>query len=515
MKKTDVLVIGSGIAGLSFALKIASLKPEISISILTKSNNEAGSTSRAQGGIAVVSNKLEDSFQSHFEDTMKAGKYLNDPEVVRMVVSQAPARLEELIAWGGTFDTRQNGEFDLGLEGGHSNNRIVHRQDFTGLELERKLLEKVASKPNIELNDHYFVTDLLLKPGMDGPICVGASAIDLADESTVKISARMTLLATGGSGKIFENTTNPSVATADGVAMAYRAGASVKDMNFIQFHPTALYQPEKNALFLISEAVRGYGAYLVNSQGKRFLFDYDFRGELATRDIVSAAILEELNKTGEDCVYLDCRHLVAEDFNKQFPTIVSYCQNLGIDLQTSLIPVIPAAHYQCGGIKVDKFARSSVTNLLASGECACTGLHGANRLASNSLLEALVYSHQAAEYVNEHLKDIAEIPKIENEQADLYPEPENRSRLLGYKQQLKSIMTYHLVYLSDKKEKERAWQELHEIRTEMHSISRSAKCSPLFYEIRNMVLAGILVIEHSILNNRKVKKHFFEGQSLK
>ncbi|WP_081211064.1 L-aspartate oxidase [Salegentibacter sediminis] len=503
MKKTsDILIIGSGIAGLSFAIKIAEARPDLSVLILTKSSDEAGNTARAQGGIAVVLNKLKDSFHQHIEDTMKAGKGLSNRKVVEMVVSQAPERLEELIAWGASFDKNKTGQLALGLEGGHSQARIVHHRDLTGLEMEKTLLKKVAVLPNISIQDHYFVTDLLTKENRGQTQCIGAKAIDKNINKHVEIQARITFLATGGSGMIFGNTTNPSVATADGVAIAHRAGATIKDMDFIQFHPTALFESNKHPLFLISEAVRGFGAYVVNTSGKRFLFKYDSRGELATRDIVSSAIVKELEESGEESVFLDCRHLNSEDFQQHFPTIVSYCNSVGIKPERELIPIVPAAHYQCGGIEVDTKARTSIENLYASGECAYTGLHGANRLASNSLLEALVYSHQAFENIS---REIDRLPVAGSEAGESEPAVVSGDgvSIEAKHGRLNKLMGYEAVQGTDLDFKNKVLKELYKLRKEVEEELPSIA----FYELKNMTEVAILIMENSIFRLKSSAKN--------
>lgn len=499
--QTDIAIVGSGIAGLSFAIKLAEERPDLDICIFTKEKSDSGNTARAQGGIAVVTDQKLDSFNSHFKDTMKAGKGLNDPEIVKMVVEQAPERLSELLAWGSNFDISSSGEFDLGLEGGHSYNRILHKQDFTGLEIQTKLYKKITSFPNIRLFSHYFVTDLLVK-SFDGiPACIGLKVLDLNKNILSEIKSRATLLATGGSGKLFSNTTNPPVATADGVAMAFNAGCKIADMNFIQFHPTALYEENAAPLFLISEAVRGYGAYVINKKGKRFLFEHDNRGELATRDIVSGAILKELSKSGEKNVYLDCRHLDQKKFAEHFPTIVNHCRELKINVETDLIPVIPAAHYQCGGIKVDKNAQTTIKNLFASGECSCTGLHGSNRLASNSLLEALVFSHQAVKFIVPRIDEInrhrqPDSISMESSSRNMNKKGTNLDQL---KNRLKELMSYELVYLSPNSEKKMAFEEVKQMKILLSEIFANNFLNIQYYELRNLVTAALLVLDHSIL----------------
>ncbi len=403
MAYTDVLVLGSGIAGLSFALKVAQKRPDLSICILTKANKNETNTKYAQGGIAAVMNTLTDTFDAHISDTLESGKGFCDTGVVEMVVNKAPVRLLEMIEWGASFDKKPSGEWDLGLEGGHSQSRILHHKDKTGYEIERALLKKLEAYKSIYFFTHHFAIDLLVQ----NESCVGVKYYNKKLGMIENLYSGTIYLATGGSGQIFETTTNPVIATGDGVAMAHRAGAEVKDLHFIQFHPTALFLKKENPAFLISEAVRGAGAKLVNKAGARFVFDYHPAGELATRDVVSNAIFSELQKSGEPCVYLDCTHLETEAFIAHFPTIKERCRQAGIDVFSDLIPVTPAAHYQCGGIAVNRNAQTSLKNLYANGECAHTGLHGANRLASNSLLEALVFAHEAAkEVINE--KEIGE-----------------------------------------------------------------------------------------------------------
>ncbi len=393
MVKTDFLIIGTGIAGLSFAIKTARKRPDLSIVIMTKASAESSNTRAAQGGVASVTD-TRDSFEAHIQDTLRAGGGFCDAAIVEMVVKQAPLRISELMSDGIRFD-QSNNRPHLGLEGGHSHHRILHRADHTGLEIETQLLRTAMDLPNISLLEHHFAVDLSIDTHADLRQCTGVFYFDELRQLR-HLRARITVLSTGGSGQMFAHTTNATVATGDGVAMAFRAKAKIADMDWVQFHPTALDQPDKNPRFLLSEALRGFGAYVVNQRGKRFLFKHDPRAELATRDIVSKAILSELSEFGNR-VYLDCRHLDPLALKKQFPTITEYCISAGMNPSEVLLPIIPVAHYQCGGIAVDRHGQTSVNALFAIGECARTGMHGNNRLASNSLLEALVFAHQASE----------------------------------------------------------------------------------------------------------------------
>ena len=401
--QTDFLIIGSGIAGLSFALKAASHFKDASITIITKNEKNESNTKYAQGGISAVWNKTVDSFEQHIEDTLVAGDGLCDEEVVKMVVEAAPDRLQELIDWGASFDKNKIGNYSLGREGGHSQDRILYHKDITGAEIERALIEQVEKTENIDFLTYHYAIDLITEHQVkkkrtkrkEKITCFGAYVLDEHKSIVKTFVAKVTMLATGGNGQVYSTTTNPVVATGDGIAMAYRAKAEISEVEFIQFHPTALYNPGEYPAVLISEAVRGEGALLRNYYGKRFMHNYDEREELASRDIVARAIDNELKKSGTPHVYLDCTHINYEAFKKHFPNITEKCLSLGVDVRKDYIPVSPAQHYICGGVNINKKAKTSIKNLYASGEVTRSGLHGANRLASNSLLEGIVFSHKA------------------------------------------------------------------------------------------------------------------------
>ncbi len=405
----DYLVIGSGIAGMSFALKVA---PYGRVALICKSTLEEANTFLAQGGVASVTDMNVDTFDKHIHDTMVAGDWLSDPEAVGKVVHGAPDGIGFLVEHGVEFDRKADGSFDLHREGGHSEFRILHHADNTGAEIQTSLIEEVRRHPNIEVFEHHFAVEIITQHHLGRIVtrrtpditCYGAYILDEKSGRVETFLAKATVMATGGVGAVYTTTTNPLTATGDGIAMTYRAKGTVRDMEFIQFHPTALYHPGDRPSFLITEAMRGYGAVLRNLDGSEFMHKYDPRLSLAPRDIVARAIDSEMKLHGTDHVYLDVTHKDPEETRRHFPNIYEHCLSIGIDITRQMIPVAPAAHYLCGGIKVDGNGQSSISRLYAIGECSCTGLHGGNRLASNSLIEAVVYADAAARHSSEAIK---------------------------------------------------------------------------------------------------------------
>ncbi|MCI0331414.1 MAG: L-aspartate oxidase [candidate division Zixibacteria bacterium] len=395
----DFLVLGSGVAGLSFALKVA---PVGKVAVVTKKKRSESNTNYAQGGIAAVFDSA-DSFEKHIQDTLAAGAGLCKEGIVREIVESGPRLIEELTRWGVRF-SHEDGRFALGREGGHSQKRVVHAGDYSGRELERVLVDKVKREKNIAVFEHHFAFELLQKEGR----IWGARTYDSEENTVETFSAPTTLLATGGCGRLWRHTTNPPIATGDGLALAYRAGAALANLEFMQFHPTAFYQANDQP-FLISEAVRGEGAILRAKDGKRFMETMHPLKELAPRDVVARAIDRVLKETDGDCVFLDLTHLEVKFVEKRFPQIFEFCRRKKLDLKKDWIPVVPAAHYMCGGVVTDVYGQTSLPGLLAAGEVACTGMHGANRLASNSLLEALAVADFAARKIKEE-KRPAKLP---------------------------------------------------------------------------------------------------------
>lgn len=497
MIQTNYLVIGSGIAGLTFAIKIAESFPDRQITIITKSSDGESNTKYAQGGIAVVVNQIEDSYEKHIQDTLLCGDGLCSKEVVRMVVTEGPKRLQELIDWGAKFDTNAKGNFDLGREGGHTENRVVHHKDQTGFEIERTILTQAHSKKNILVLDYHFALELIT----DTNRCFGALALNEKTNEIITIHSDFTLLATGGIGQIYGHTTNPSIATGDGIAMANRVKAKIEDMEFIQFHPTALYSKISKTTFLISEAVRGFGAILRTKNGNRFMLRYDKRGDLASRDIVSQSIEIELKKSGDECVYLDCTHIDTIAFKEHFPMIYEHCKNLEIDIRKNWIPVLPAQHYLCGGISVDLNGQTTIKNLFACGECSYTGLHGANRLASNSLLEALVYSERIVTYLANYITvSQAHYPKISNWKFH------TRSKISedyckNKKLELQLLMRQNAGIVRTDSDLLVAKKQLEHWENEFGEIEQKYKIDKDFYELKNMICVARLVVEQSIARN--------------
>lgn len=494
MDHTDILVIGSGIGGLFFAITTAQKRPDLSITIMAKSCKHNTNTSYAQGGIAVVTGEVYDSYEQHVLDTIKAGGGACDEEIVDIVVKQAPKRLKELIELGISFDTNASGKWELGLEGGHTHHRILHHKDTSGKEIEDKLLQKVAELGNIKLLENHIVIDLNVQLNK----CTGALYYDKAEDSIKYIAAKCVVLCTGGCGQLFTGTTNPNIATGDGVAIAFRAGAVIEDMQYIQFHPTALYEENKNPFFLVSEALRGYGAHIINKNANRFLFKYDARGELATRDIVSRVIASEMQLDNQKHVFMDCRHLDCEDLQKHFPSITKYCNSIGIDLSSDLIPVFPVAHYQCGGIKVDKNGKTNIINLYAVGECSRTGLHGKNRLASNSLLEALVFAYQSSKNICAVIDEISFCYTVYPFKYDNSVNSVDLKLIETLKTDLRNAIT--TIYHSST-DNIPALQKLQWLKTISKTSLRQLKISVPLLELSNMITVALL-IESQLRSNR-------------
>lgn len=498
-KEVDFLVIGSGIAGLSYALKVAE---KGQVLIITKSKSDETATKYAQGGIAAVM-YTPDSYEKHIQDTLVAGDYLSDEKIVRMTITESKDRIKELIDWGTNFDKNEVGEYDLGKEGGHSEHRVLHHKDQTGLEIERALLNKVDKHPNIEVWENHFTIDILTQHHLGEVIkrsskfiqCFGAYILEPGKGEVHTVLAKTTMLATGGIGNLYASTTNPEIATGDGIAMVYRAKGMIENMEFIQFHPTSLYLPGEKPSFLITEALRGFGGILKTETGDAFMKRYDKRGSLAPRDIVARAIDNELKTSGDDCVYLDCRHLNANSLILNFPKIYAKCLSIGIDLTKEMIPVVPSAHYACGGIKVDEFGRSSIQNLYASGECSSTGLHGANRLASNSLLESVVFSHRASidaikKYNTLDLK--SNIPDWDAEGTVLN---EEMILITQSTKELQSIMSSYVGIVRSNLRLRRAIDRLKIIYHETEALYDKSIISVEICELRNLInVAGLVLL---------------------
>lgn len=513
VKKYDFLVIGSGIAGMSFALKVAHRG---TVALVCKGDLANSNTYFAQGGVASVTNMAVDNFDKHIEDTMIAGDFLSDRTAVEKVVREAPSQIEELIKWGVDFDKNENGDFDLHREGGHSEFRILHHKDNTGAEIQDSLIEAVKRHPNITIYEKHFAIEIITQHHLGVTVtrqtpdieCYGAYILNPATGLVDTFLSRVTVMATGGVGAVYQTTTNPLVATGDGIAMVYRAKGTVKDMEFVQFHPTALYHPGDRPSFLITEAMRGYGAVLRTCDGKEFMHKYDSRLSLAPRDIVARAIDNEMKNRGDDHVYLDVTHKDPQETREHFPNIYEKCLSLGIDITRDYIPVAPAAHYLCGGILVDLDARSSINRLYAVGECACTGLHGGNRLASNSLIEAVVYANAAARHSLEHLSEYdfhTGIPEWDAE--GTVPTEEMVLITQSAKEVCQIMSTYVGIVRSDLRLK-RAWVRLDILYEETESLFKRSKASKEICELRNMINTGYLIMRQAIERKESRGLHY-------
>ena len=513
VRKFDFLVIGSGLAGMSFALKVAH---KGTVALICKAGLEEANTYFAQGGIASVTNLAVDNFEKHIEDTMIAGDWISDREAVEKVVRNAPEQIKELIKWGVNFDKKEDGELDLHKEGGHSEFRILHHKDNTGAEIQTSLIEAVKQHPNITvLTDHYAVEiitqhhqGIIVTRHTPGIKCYGAYVLNEATGEVDTFLSKVTIMATGGCEAVYRHTTNPLVATGDGIAMVYRAKGAVKDMEFIQFHPTALFHPGDRPSFLITEAMRGYGGVLRTKDGKEFMQKYDPRLSLAPRDIVARAIDNEMKQRGEDHVYLDVTHKDPEETKKHFPNIYKKCLSIGIDITKEYIPVAPAAHYLCGGIKVDLDGQSSIRRLYAIGECSCTGLHGGNRLASNSLIEAVVYADAAAKHslgIIDSLKYQENIPEWNDEGTTSLEEMVLITQSVKEVGQIMS--TYVGIVRSDLRLK-RAWDRLDIIYEETESLFKRSVASKDICELRNMINVGYLIMRQAIERKESRGLHY-------
>ncbi len=517
MKKTDILVIGAGIAGLTFAIKIAEKRKDLTITVLTKTNRSESNTRYAQGGVAAVWNKDIDTYEKHIADTLDAGDGLCDKEVVEIVVKEGPIRVKEIINWGTRFDKTKDDDYDLGMEGGHSEYRILHYKDLTGWEIQRALVEKAQTYKNIEIFDHFFAVDLITQHQLGRVVtrvtpnvaCYGAYVLDLETRTIETINAKTTIVCTGGAGQIYRNTTNPVIATGDGIAMVYRAKGRLENMEFVQFHPTALYNPAgENPDFLVSEAVRGFGAILKTQDGKEFMQKYDERLSLAPRDIVARAIDNEMKTRGDDYLCLDCQHLDKEAFIKHFPTIYDKCMSLGIDPFKQMIPVVPAAHYLCGGVKTDQIGRSSVQRLYACGECTSSGLHGANRLASNSLLEAMVFAHRIAKDVLENIDDYDWMEGIPGWNAKSTTDPKEMVLITQSNKELKEIMSSYVGIVRSNVRLNRAKDRLTLLYRETEQLYSTTTLSPQLCELRNMITIGYLVTSSAAMRRESRGLHY-------
>ena len=514
--KYDFLIIGAGVAGMSYALKVAR-EHKGKICLICKTTLDEANTYFAQGGVASVTNLKIDNFDKHIEDTMIAGDYINDVEAVEQVVRNAPEQIDELVKWGVHFDRKEDGSFDLHREGGHSEFRILHHADDTGFEIQRGLIEAVRRHPNITLLENHFAVEIITQHHLGVEVtrrtpdieCFGAYVLDPDTHKIDTVLSRVTVLATGGCGAVYATTTNPNIATGDGIAMAYRAKATVQDMEFIQFHPTALFHPgETHPAYLITEAMRGYGGILRLPNGEEFMQKYDKRLSLAPRDIVARAIDKEMKKHGIDHVCLDVTHKPAEETRRHFPNIYAKCLSIGIDITKEYIPVAPCAHYLCGGIKVDLNACSSIRRLYAIGECSCTGLHGGNRLASNSLIEAVVYAEAAAKHSLEHVGEYefnTAVPEW-NDEGTL--SNEEKVLIAQDVREVGQVMSSYVGIVRSDLRLKRAWTRLDLLYEETEELFKRVKATRDICELRNMINVGYLITRQAMERKESRGLHY-------
>ena len=516
IRKYDFLIIGSGVAGMSYALKVARAKKG-KIALICKTTMEEANTAKAQGGIASVTNLLVDNFEKHIEDTMIAGDYISDREAVEQVVRNAPAQIKELVEWGVNFDKKENGDFDLHREGGHSEFRILHHADDTGFEIQRGLIAAVRANPDIEVFENHFAVEIITQhhlgmrvtrrtPGIE---CYGAYVLNPETGKVDTYLSKITLMATGGTGAIYTTTSNPNIATGDGIAMVYRAKGKVKDMEFVQFHPTVLYNPkETHPAYLITEAMRGYGGILRLPNGEEFMHKYDERLSLAPRDIVARAIDNEMKIHALDHVCLDVTHKDPEETKHHFPNIYAKCLSIGVDITKDYIPVAPSAHYMCGGIKVDLDGCSSIMRLYAVGECSCTGLHGGNRLASNSLIEAVVYADAAAKHSLSVVDDFDFNEKVPEWNDEGTMSNEEKVLIAQDVKEVGQIMSTYVGIVRSDLRLHRAWERLDLLYEETEHLFKRVKPTRDICELRNMINVGYLITRQALERKESRGLHY-------
>lgn len=511
--KYDFLVIGSGIAGMSFALKVAD---KYKVAILCKTTLDETNTSLAQGGISSVTDLQLDDYEKHIQDTLIAGSGVCNLKAVEKVVRNAPEQIKQLINWGVEFDKKNDGTFDLHKEGGHSEFRILHHKDTTGYEIQQRLKQRVQEHSNIDIFEHFFAIDIITQHHLGEIVtrqtpnieCYGVYALNQQTRSISTFLGKITMMATGGIGNVYLTSTNPVVATGDGIAMVHRARGIIKDMEFVQFHPTALFYPKIRPSFLITEALRGYGAELRTLKGQKFMLKYDERGSLAPRDIVARAIDTEMKQSGSDHVFLDVTHKNAEETKKHFPNIYDKCLSLGIDITKDYIPVAPAAHYLCGGIAVNLNGESSIQRLYAAGECSCTGLHGANRLASNSLIEAIVYADAAAKDALTKVDNIAyndKVPLWNDEGTSL---PEEMVLITQSVKEVEQIMSSYVGIVRSNLRLQRAMARLEILFRETESLFDRSVVSREICELRNRISVAYLIIKQAMARKESRGLHY-------
>ena len=514
--KFDFLIIGSGVAGMSYALKVAAAKKG-KVAIICKTTMEEANTSKAQGGISSVTNLLVDNFEKHIEDTMIAGDWISDPEAVRQVVTKAPEGIRDLVRWGVNFDKKEDGTYDLHREGGHSEFRILHHADDTGAEIQRGLMEAVRANKDIEVFEGYFAVEIITQHHLGIRVtrrtpdieCFGAYVLNPVTGKVDTFLSKVTLMATGGTGAIYATTSNPSIATGDGIAMVYRAKGKVRDMEFVQFHPTVLYNPkETHPAYLITEAMRGYGGILRLPNGEEFMQKYDERLSLAPRDIVARAIDNEMKIHALDHVCLDVTHKDPEETKHHFPNIYAKCLSIGIDITKQYIPVAPSAHYMCGGIVVDLDGQSTIKRLYAVGECSCTGLHGGNRLASNSLIEAVVYADTAAKHSLEVIDNYEFNDSVPEWNDEGTMTNEEKVLIAQDAKEVGQIMSTYVGIVRSDLRLHRAWERLDLLYEETEHLFKRVKPTKDICELRNMINVGYLITRQALERKESRGLHY-------